>query len=82
VYTYIELAFEFGKRVELYADWQGFPDVVWAITARLPGISPASFEEISPLGPRQTPLAVWRRAESSAADVTMDVKRRLRDDAR
>lgn len=63
VYTYIELAFEFGKWVELYADWLGFPDVVRAITARLPGISPTWFDDIDRLGPRQAPLTVWQRTE-------------------
>ena len=67
LYTYIELAFEFGKWVDVYADWTGFPDVVRAISSRLPGIAPGWFEEISQLGPSHAPLTVWQRAEPGAA---------------
>ncbi|MDY3560594.1 hypothetical protein R5W23_001839 [Gemmata sp. JC673] len=67
VYTYLELAFEFGKWVEVYADWVGFPEVVRAITERLPGIRSSWYEEIERLEPRQAPLTVWWRAEPGAA---------------
>lgn len=63
VFTYLELCFEFGKWVEIYTDWLGFPDVASAISARLPGIQPGWFEAISRLGPRDAPLAVWHRPE-------------------
>lgn len=66
-YTYIELAFEFGEWVELSADFAGFPEVVRAITARLPGISPGWFEEINRLDPQQAPLTVWQQAKPGAA---------------
>ena len=63
VFTYLELAFEFGKWVEVYADWSGFAEVVHAITNRLPSIRPSWFEEICRLGPREAPLTVWWRTD-------------------
>lgn len=62
VYTVVELDFEFGEYVELFADWSGFADVAASISDRLPGIPPDWLEQIEKLGPRDDPVSVWRRA--------------------
>ncbi len=61
VYTCVELDFEYGEFIELYHHWEGFDQVIAAITQRLPGIDPEWFHVVEQLGVADAPIVVWRR---------------------
>src|SRR5262249_5802951 len=54
-YTVLEVDFEYGEFIEFNHIWAGFNEIVTALTARLPGISPGWFEQIEKLQPRDDP---------------------------
>jgi len=66
VYMVVELDFEYGEWLELHADERGFPEVIRAITARLPDIPTGWLAQIERLQPTEAAMTVWRRAEPVA----------------
>ncbi len=62
VFIVIELNFEYGEWLELHAEWPGFPEVVEAITGRLPGIRRGWLAEVERLKPREAPVSLWHRS--------------------
>jgi len=59
--TVLEIEFEYGECIELNSSWDGFPDVVAAITAKIPVLRDGWFEEIETLGPGDEPIVAWRK---------------------
>jgi hypothetical protein len=64
--TTVELDWDYGYCLELNSTWYGFPDVILALTERMPGIDPDWFSQVEALGVDEPPLTVWRRDARSA----------------
>jgi hypothetical protein len=61
-YICVAIDWECGEFVELYQDWPGFPQVMSAITARLPGLDAGWFSQIEQLSINDPAIEIWRRA--------------------
>lgn len=61
VYTCVSLDFEYGEFIELDDTMTGFPEVIEAITRRLPGIPEDWFERVSQLSKDDDTIEVWTK---------------------
>jgi hypothetical protein len=61
----VELDFEYGEFVQLYAGWAGFGEAARAMAARLPGLDAGWLGRVEALGVEDEPLEVWRRADGT-----------------
>jgi len=59
--TVLELEFEHGHFIELNSTWEGFADVVTAITKTIPGLPVDWFEKIETLGADDDAIVAWRQ---------------------
>ena len=54
--------FTYGEYIELNDAWEGFSEVIKAITRNVPGIEPDWFVKVSALDKAAPGLLVWRRS--------------------
>ena len=61
IYTILALDWEYGEYLELNDRWEGFDQVVQALTERLPGIDPDWFDTIEALRADDEARVIWQR---------------------
>lgn len=64
--TILELEFEYGEYIELNSTWQGFYEVVDAITKKMPWLGDDWFKKIEELSEKDEAVIVWRKGMVSS----------------